>query len=79
MKNRKRIAPALPVDPNGWIVSEDYGDNLYHYDTFERAVQGARDSITEGAKAADVWHAVSAHSTDIDYDQGIEWSARPAA
>lgn len=67
--NQIRQIPILVDDPNGYIVSENYGDDLYHYDTLERAIQGARDAIAEGAKAADVWHAVSEFSTEIDYDQ----------
>ena len=76
-RRRRRPAPPAPVDPNGWIVSADYGDDLYHYDTYERAVQGAKDTVAEGAAAADVWHAVSEFSVAIDYDQGIEYSVRP--
>lgn len=63
-------------DPNGYIVSENYGDNLYYYDTLARAIQGARDAVTEGAEAADVWHSTPSTGVEIDYDQEIEWSVR---
>jgi hypothetical protein len=76
------IAPRLvekappPDDPRGYIVSENYGDDLYHYDTLARAIQGADAAVSEGAEAADVWHAVSTFSTEIDYDSTVEYSVR---
>ena len=78
--NTKRTAKPRKLhqdDPNGYIVSENYGDDLYHYDTLARAIQGAKDAVAEGAKQADVWHAVGEFSVEIDYDLGIEWTVTP--
>lgn len=74
--NQIRPTPVLVDDPNGYVVSENYGDNLYHYDTLERAIQGAKDAVTEGAEAADVWHSAPTTGVEIDYDQEIEYSVR---
>jgi hypothetical protein len=60
-------------DPNGYIVSEDAGENLYHYDTLERAIQGADQAMTEGAEQVDVWHAAPGGGVEIDYDSTVEY------
>lgn len=72
--SERRHERDVPNGGQGWIVSENAGDNLYHYDTLVRAIQGADQAMTEGAEQADVWGAVSEFSTAIDYDSTVEYS-----
>ena len=65
-------------DP-GYVLSLDYGDTLVHYDTLDRAIQGADQSLHEGWSVAEVWHQVPGTPlVEVDANQEREYAVTAA-
>ena len=72
MATRKKPRLAAHVDdPNGYVLSVDWGEDLGHYDHYQTALHAAKASMREGAESAQIFHSLDG-KCEPDYDQEVE-------
>lgn len=70
--------PYPPAEPNGYVLSLDWGDNLSHFERLDTARAAAETALTEGYKHAQVWHCRAGTACEVDADQDCEFECHAA-